>query len=702
MSKTFTISKNREDMLAWHGVLLRTLTVIVCSLLVGFCLLGGTPQNACASVPSLLPAPASATLQNVPAGQKESTAQPYSITGALYSVTREEGEGLLAVLTFTPSAAYHVYAHHAGDGGMPLTLTAQAGGRELGALYPAGKAQADAFDATLTVNVYTRATHLYVPISPALAHDDATGVLVWSLSGLLCSAQNCWPLEAEGVLPLRDKNGNLLISARAESQDWWQKFARLEENAKAAQWAKAQQENEAAASNILRDEYSKQAVGGAQALGMITETAPQGAKSFESEFSAALQFAPRYFLPALEVTSLGKALLLGLLAGLILNCMPCVLPVIGLKLAALVSSAAQNGAERTRHFRTHTLFFSLGILSFFCVLAALLSSLGAAWGALFQNIWVIIGLVLITFLLGLSLFGVFSLPVLDIRFSGANAEKQRGSSPRVQAFATGVLTTLLATPCSGPLLGGVLGWAFLQTPLVLATVFCAVGAGMALPYVLLAAFPTLLRFFPKAGAWTGVLEQLLGFFLLATSLYLISILPQMLWAKMAVLLWLCGVLAWLWGRFAGFNASRTQRILVRLLCILCLAGALWWVQKPAAQPVAWQTFSVENFTKNVGKRPLLVDFTADWCPNCKVLEKTTLSSQTLRALAQAYGLVLIQVDMTEKNPAGEALLHALGSHSIPVVAIFPAGAEQKKPLVLRDIFSAKQLKEALHDALGAP
>ncbi len=142
---------------------------------------------------------------------------------------------------------------------------------------------------------------------------------------------------------------------------------------------------------------------------------------------------------------------------------------------------------------------------------------GSAWGALFQNKWLVLSVAAIILALSLSLFGLFHLPVIDLKFGSKN------NNPHVQAFFTGNLTTLLATPCSGPFLGGVLSWALIQGPVVIATVFISIGIGMALPYLLLALNPGLSRFLPKSGPWIEFVEKGIAFFLIATAFYLVSI-----------------------------------------------------------------------------------------------------------------------------------------------------------------------------------
>ena len=425
--------------------------------------------------------------------------------------------------------------------------------------------------------------------------------------------------------------------------------------------------------------------------------ATEGAVSGSLPGAILWNFAPRYQVPELEVSGLGKALLLGLLAGLLLNLMPCVLPVISLKLSGFVAVAGLGDTDARRaHFREHNLLFAAGIMAWFLLLAFILGGAGLAWGQLFQRPGVVMGLLLVVFGLGLSMFGVFTLPVLDLKAVGA------GGSSRAQPFFTGLVATLLATPCSGPLLGGVLGWAFQQPPEIMAFVFTSVGLGMALPYLVLAARPGLVRHFPKPGSWTGTLEHLVGFFLMGTSVYLLTILPDAWLMPALVSLLAAAFAAWVWGRWGGLDASPRRRSTVRLAAPALVAVVVWLSFAPSAPPARWEPFEPATFRALLGREPLIVDFTADWCPNCKLLEQTTLSSGAVSEWARRHGARLIRVDLTEESPEAQALLRALGSSSIPVVALFPKGLLSASPVVLRDLFTTGQMEQALLDAFGKP
>jgi thiol:disulfide interchange protein DsbD len=400
---------------------------------------------------------------------------------------------------------------------------------------------------------------------------------------------------------------------------------------------------------------------------------------------------PQYFSPALEVERLGSALFLGLIAGILLNLMPCVLPVVSLKFSALMAVTAMTDKQaQAKAFRLYCLVFAAGVMAWFLVLAVLVGCAGLAWGEMFQNPFVITALALLLFLLGLSLFGVFSLPVFDLKVSSP-------SHPHWQAFAGGMLATLLATPCSGPMLGGVLGWALRQPLPVLTLCIVSVGIGMSLPYGVLAFFPRLVHLLPRPGNWTRRLEQLLGFFLMGSVAYLVSLLPAEWVPAFLMNMFAIAFAAWLWGQIGHLGASTLRRCIARVLAALIVALALWWGKISLQTDVAWEPFDPVVFSEILGKDPLLVEFTADWCPSCKALEHTTLNETRMARLRERYKMRTIRVDMTRDAEIGKELLKSLGSGSIPVLALFPKGEASKKPLVLRDIITPSQLKEALSD-----
>jgi thiol:disulfide interchange protein DsbD len=398
---------------------------------------------------------------------------------------------------------------------------------------------------------------------------------------------------------------------------------------------------------------------------------------------------PELFRTETEIGSLGEALLFGFAAGLILNLMPCVLPVISIKFSALsaLSSIAGKKARR-KMFREHCLLFAAGIATWFCISALLLGVAGRLWGDLFQQPAVPAVLGLVLFLLALSLFGVFYLPVFDFRIGS-------DGHPRRQAFAGGLLATLLATPCSGPLLGAVLAWAVDKPLFLLAPAVFSVGLGMASPYLLMALNPRLAHLLPKPGPWTLRLEQLLGFLLMGSVVYISTLLPEHWVAPFLYNLLAVAAAAWLWGSIGHLRAGRTRRYVARAAaCCLLLVSVTWGLHAAAPPDRTWEKFNAERFLEDLGKYPMLLDFTADWCPSCKALEYATLSPGRMEDLRGRYNVRTIKVDLTRDAAAGNELLKALRGAGIPLLALFPAGEKAFRPVILRDLVTPGQLREA--------
>lgn len=411
-----------------------------------------------------------------------------------------------------------------------------------------------------------------------------------------------------------------------------------------------------------------------------------------SQYVLGAHLEPRFHLAALEVTGVWQALLFGLAAGLILNLMPCVLPVISLKFSALLAvTTMQNKKQQAKAFRIHSLLFALGILTWFGFLAIMLGTAGWVWGEMFQNPVAVAIMGLILFLLGLGMFDVYTLPIFNLKV----AEK---GNPHWQAFASGLFATLLATPCSGPLMGGVLGWAIRQPTGVLITTIFSVGVGMALPYLAMVCSPRLINLLPKPGAWTIRLEQLVGFMLMAAVAYFMMMLPPEWHSGYLIILVSIAFAAWLWGQIGSLHASTLRRVIARTTAVLVLGGSIYAAQGTLHKDMEWEPFSVALLTEILGKEPIMLEFTADWCPNCKVLEHTTLQKEYMNRLRERYKMRTIRVDLTRFDEQGFALLEELGSKSLPFIALFPAGENAHKPVVLRDIVTTRQLKDAMKTA----
>lgn len=639
--------------------------------------------------------------------------------GVRVEAAQDNGRRLLVVSLSVPSG-YHAYAHRAGDAGRPTTLRLSVnGGRPLPVWYPDGAMQRDIYDPDATVFVYEDTVRLFVelpdaedarsgeaeagrsvalpagaamplpggsslPDGPAAQarQGDAPARLPYSLniSLLLCSSRHCLPVDQElrGELPAPPW-------PEAAQQPWYE------------QWRELSRQQPVEAGAVYEAGPKFTATGGGDSMAQSVEAflgrdREKGALPAPADFDFVLE--PRYEAEAFEISGFGMAVLVGLLAGLLLNAMPCVLPVLTFKVSGLLLMGGAADKEGLRRFREHNLFFSAGVLTLFTALGLLFGAADMMWGQLYQHESILLVLLVLVFLMGLSMLGVFTLPVIDLK-AGENSR-----NPRLQSYLTGLVSTFLATPCSGPMLGGVLGWAFTQSLVVLVVIFWAVGVGMALPYIVFSIWPQFARVLPRPGAWMKVFERFLGFCLLGTALYLLSILPVAKHMQVLMVLLLVSLGAWLWGQFCGPAAPALRRRLVGMLCLGILIGGVVWVLRPVSPLPHWREFSSEAFVAELGKKPLLLEFTADYCPNCKFLEATVLTDERLRSLRARYGMELVRVDLTDPDAFAMRLLDALGSRSIPLTALFPAGEWARSPVVLRDVYTAGQLEDAAERAFS--
>ena len=624
--------------------------------------------------------------------------QPVALEARLYAAPGESSAAAkpLLVIWLTPAPDYYTYAHIPQPGSKPTVLKVLADDGESplpGAtvFYPPGQKHPDIIDKSKIKFLYRESTPLFIDL-PGSALGTA---LEFKLSLLMCSSVHCLPVTKFFSLTPPKLGPN---TPKAQDQAWWPDYLALQKQTQA-------QADPAAISGAAAAPGGDAGNGGA---GDGSAKTPGSSHSPPPRLNADTQIlsgqplnpevaeviswdiTPRSALPALEVKSLGMALFFGLLAGFILNFMPCMLPVIGLKLTAFMASGGMRQNDSAiKSFRSYWLFFSGGVICWFVTLAVLVATLNIIWGQAFQNGLLVLGMILVVFSLALSTFGFYTLPIISLR----------GHAPRPhQAFVTGFLLTCLTTPCSGPLLGGVLAWTFRQGPEISSLVLLAVGLGMVTPYLFLAAFPELSRYCPRPGRWLLRLEILVGFFLLLTTGYLISMLPHAFlpWA-IALLLVLTFIAVLVHYNSKIRHETHWKAFALSIFYLVTLAVAWRVLIQPAtALESDWAPFSVAEFKENWGRKPIIMDFTADWCANCKVLEKTVLTKDRLEDWAERYGAVFIQADLTHDNPAAQAMLQALDSASIPIVALFPANENAASPLVLRDLFTTQQIETAIN------
>jgi thiol:disulfide interchange protein len=428
---------------------------------------------------------------------------------------------------------------------------------------------------------------------------------------------------------------------------------------------------------------------------------PAGAKEDQPEAeSAAAGDAAGGFLSQLKPKYIGGGnfgslwLVLGaaFIGGFILNFMPCVLPVIGLKILGFV----EQSHERRSRVLTLNLWYTLGMLSVFWVLATLAVQLNLGWGQQFQSVGFNIVLAALVFAMALSFLGVWEIPIPG--FVGGNTASQLAAKEGPGgAFAKGVITTVLSTPCSGPFLGPVFGFTLNQNWLVIYAIFTCVGLGMASPYLLVGAFPRLIRFLPKPGAWMDTFKQLMGFLLLFTVVYLLTFVGQTYLLPTVAMLIAVWFGCWWIGR-TPLTASLGRRLrgwTTGIATGAVLGSFAFWVLMPETTKLDWEAYSTGRLEGELSAgRTVLVDFTAEWCPTCKYNEKTVLNTARMKEAIEQRRVVTLKADWTRFSPDVTNALRALGSDSIPIYAIFSADRPHE-PLVLRDLISRRQVLEAL-------
>ncbi len=383
-----------------------------------------------------------------------------------------------------------------------------------------------------------------------------------------------------------------------------------------------------------------------------------------------------------------------LLGGLILNVMPCVLPVIGLKVLAIVD---KTGHDRKKVFMLN-LVYSFGIIIVFLILAGLSVMLNMAWGQQFQSTAFNVCLASLVWVMALSFLGVWEIPIPGF-VGGTEANKLQDKEGYGGAFFRGVFTTLLATPCSGPFLGATFGYTLGQPAYVTFAIFGLIGFGMAAPYLVIGAYPKLVSWLPKPGAWMETFKQLMGFVLLGTVAFLLTFINSEYRAPVFALLIALWFACWLIGRVPiTADFGRKTRAWVIGSGVAGVVAVLMFGNLFGETELEWEPYTSATLAKYQSEgKTVMVDFTADWCLNCKTVERFALNQPETKSLVDENNVVTLKADWTNHDEEITRILNRHGSNSIPVLMIFPAG-ETEKPIVLRDIYTKATLLENLEKA----
>jgi thiol:disulfide interchange protein DsbD len=435
--------------------------------------------------------------------------------------------------------------------------------------------------------------------------------------------------------------------------------------------------------------------------GVLVTTKPDGTREGWTVSPAPEPSKPTSAAPAPASGSFGLKLLAAFVGGLIMNVMPCVLPVIALKIFGFVGQGRQ---EPGRVFRLG-LAFNAGVFAFFLGLAFAVSRLRLAFnfGYQFQNPFLLAGIIALVFIFALNLLGVF-----EIALGSGAASKLSELSGREGyggAFLHGLFTTLLGTSCTAPFLAGSLSYAATQSTPVIFLLFAAIAAGMCSPYFLLTARPAWLRFLPKPGLWMERVKQIMGFIMLALAVWLFTILGLRgadVAGGMSWFLLTLGLACWIFGSFRESWFARILTLAVPLLgYFFFLSGKL------DATPVArtggeqhWKTGTIEwaayteerlDAARKAGQ-PVFVDFTAEWCINCKTYERLVLATAPVGAKFQEKKIVALRADWTNtEDPVVTRALKSFGRVGVPLYVLYRPGEDQ--PVVLDALTPAVLIAE---------
>lgn len=405
---------------------------------------------------------------------------------------------------------------------------------------------------------------------------------------------------------------------------------------------------------------------------------------------------------------LGMALLFALLGGLILNLMPCVFPVLGIKLMSFVRSSGADAAK----LRTQGLAFMAGVLVSFWVLAGALLALKAGgsavgWGFQLQSPLFVSCLAALFTLLALNLVGVFEVGA-SLQNLGNDSNVTGGATG---AFMTGVLATVVATPCTAPFMGAAMGYTLAQPAWVALLVFTAVALGMALPMVVLAFKPAWISKLPRPGAWMETLKQFLAFPLLATVAWLVWVLGSQQGndavAKLLFALVVLSLGAWAYGRW-----QTRKPVIGWVTAAIALAVAVWlaWPDEPVSAPTTagvpqgdqrdngWEAFSPQRVEAlRAQNKPVFIDFTASWCITCQVNKRVALTRPEVERQFELHGVTRMRADWSRQDQVITAALAHFGRNGVPLYVFYPAHGE---PRVLPEVLTPGIVIDALSSAAG--
>ncbi len=425
-------------------------------------------------------------------------------------------------------------------------------------------------------------------------------------------------------------------------------------------------------------------------------------------------------------SELAKIILWAFLGGLLLNIMPCVLPVVSFKLLHFVQLRGHSRMTAVKH----GLLYTFGVLLSFWALSATIYALQSVghivgWGFQLQEPMFVTFLIIVLFILSLSLFGVFE---FGVSVSSTTGAWDQSFSKRIattvdepsytSSFASGILAAFVAAPCTGPLLGSAIGFAATLNPTSSFAIFSALGLGMASPFLLISLFPGLIKILPKPGRWMVTFKQLMGFLMLATVLWLVWVLDAQTMGLSNILLllslFIIGFGTWIYGNWGGYDREKSTRIIATLAALAVIAGGSWFfianvknarataedfaskTESPVSQVVGkeWETFSLPSLQRYVQKGvPVFVDVTAKWCLTCQT-NHIVLESDKVKDAFVKYGVVKMKADWTMNDENITRYIRSLGRNGVPVYVVYSTDPAVT-PVVLPEVITPEMVIEAI-------
>jgi thiol:disulfide interchange protein DsbD len=421
--------------------------------------------------------------------------------------------------------------------------------------------------------------------------------------------------------------------------------------------------------------------------------------------SASAAFEPAPPPAGSSLAALLRALLFGFAGGLVLNLMPCVLPVLALKLFALAGISQQSRREVFAHTLAYTagILLTLGALAL-CVLLLRASGQAVGWGFQLQEPLFVAAIAALLVTFATNLFGAFELHFVPQRLAGIGAE----ASGAARSFFDGLLAVVLATPCSAPFLGTAVGFAFASPAPIVLAIFTAIGLGLAAPFAAVSLWPGLARWLPRGGAWMDELRRGLAFALLLTVVWLLWVTGRQsgVDAAMGLLaLLLCvAVAGWLYGLAQRARGQLGAGVLLVSVAAILLVGHGRVELAPHGAPTDTAAQPFERTTLDAALaagRPVFVYYTADWCITCKLNERRVLDTPRAREELARHGYTVLRADWTRRDAAVSAELAKLGRAGVPVYALYAPGGS-REPRLLPDLLSLEGFTTALREvASGA-